>query len=147
VKPQKMLVKHAPANGSYGDCFRVTIASLLNLEAAEVPHVFSKGEEGAEAHAAMGAWLAERGLILIWIPFPGEASLRDVMAVTKRENQGIPYIVCGESRPGCGHFVACLDGKIVCDPSPSDAGLSGPTDGMWHVGFIGSAVVLQEPTP
>lgn len=143
MRAQLNSVAHAPPH-SFGDCFRVCVAAVLDLDATEVPHVFDKGQDGPTAHAAMDAWLALRGLRLVWTAYMAPATLGDVLATLEAYNPGLPAIIGGQSRPGCGHFVVAQHGRVVCDPAPGadkEAALCGPyDDGAWCVGYMGVAL-------
>lgn len=140
MKAQLNRVPHDPPR-SYGDCYRTCVAALLDLPADDVPHVFSHGQDGPTAHAAMGAWLAARGQRLIWMAFGATTTLDEICTTIEAYNPGLPAIIGGLSRPGCGHFVVAQHGVVACDPAPGshkEAPLIGPhDDGMWVVCFIG----------
>lgn len=140
MRLQLNTVAHNPPH-SYGDCFRTCVAVMLDLPAEQVPHVFSRGEDGPTAHAAMDAWLAGRGLELMWVIYPGDTTtLEQVMRSFEVNNPGLPVMIGGLSRPGCGHFIVAQHGEVACDPAPgrdNEAALIGPhDDGMWVVGIL-----------
>lgn len=114
---------------------------MLDLPAAEVPHVFSKGEDAETGLAAMSAWLAQRGLRLVWVYFNGDATLDRLLEVVGVTNPGLPVMLGGLSRPGVGHFIVAQDGRVVCDPAPGERqpALVGPhDDGTWCMVFLGA---------
>jgi hypothetical protein len=141
MKPQFMLNKHDPENGSWGDCHRCAIASLLDMEAADVPHFFDN-DVGAEAgNEHCDRWLAENfRLRQIMMIFDGSTPLNDVLFCVEHLNPGMHYILGGESSKGCGHSVIAGGGKIVHDPNPENTGIVGPmNDGFWWITFLGRA--------
>lgn len=140
MRPQQQLLKHDPANGVYGDCFRTCVAAMLDLSAEDVPHVFDRHyDDGDAAFAAMNAWLAERGHRLIWSAYEEGVDFDRMVTTISTMNPGLPFMVGGQSSPGTGHFIVCMDAKVACDPSLSPTGtLTAHDDGLWHVYFIGS---------
>ena len=135
MTPQKQVYQHDPDNGVYGDCFRTTLACLLDLAPDEVPHFMDGVETDKDGTAAANRWLAQRGLTLISIPYQGE--LDQILSTIAQYNPGIHHLLCGKSRTGCHHSVICRDGKIVWDPSPDDSGIVGPADhGLYWVDFL-----------
>lgn len=63
-----MTVKHDPP-ASYGDCFRVCVASVLDLPAEDVPHFCDGGVEAEVVHDRLTAFLRPRGLwpLAVWV--------------------------------------------------------------------------------
>lgn len=154
MKPQKQLIRHDPANGQYGDCHRTAIACVLDMDAADVPHFMDRTPgkgEAPEAERLVEAWLNERGVTQISIIFPGSLTADEVMTTVMNVNSqrpGLAFLLGGESRTGVNHTVVCRDGKIVCDPSQTDAGIVGPCDdGYYWVTFFGSIKALHRETP
>lgn len=146
MKPQMMLCKHDPENGSWGDCHRASIASLLELDAADVPHFYhgcdvEGGKTGDQAHAEVNAWLLDNHLLReVNIVYPGEIALDDVLQTISNLNPGLHFLLGGTSRSGVGHTVVCSGGAIVHDPSPKASGIVGPmSDGFWWVTFLARA--------
>lgn len=140
---QKQLFLHDPTNGVYGDCFRTVIASLLDLPAAEAPHFNADtgAFDMAEQDRLMNAWLAERKLSQVCVPFDGGFPLAELLAMMERLNPGVRFMLTGQSRTGCNHCVICLAGEIEWDPSQTDAGIIGPADdGNWWVTYLGAKV-------
>lgn len=129
--PHKSLVKHDPENGKYGDCVRVCLASILDVEKCEdVPHFY---EDGSSDHDVVqdriDDWMKGRGLWLCEIPVKAEspvAALEWIHSIVGDQH----YILAGNSRLGAGHFVVCRGAKIVNDPS--DNGIVGPQDDGYY---------------
>ncbi len=146
MKPQMMLCDHDPKNGSWGDCHRAAIASLLELDAADVPHFYhgcdvDGGKTGEEAHAEVNRWLYDNyQLREISMIFTGDTPLVDVLSTIDNLNPGLHFILGGRSNSGCGHSVVCAGGEIIHDPSPKKSGIIGPmNDGLWWVTFLARA--------
>ncbi|MBT2142704.1 MULTISPECIES: hypothetical protein [unclassified Rhodanobacter] len=138
---RKQLYRHKPEEGQIGDCFRTSIACLLDLEPAAVPH-FGVSDFDASGRAAKHsqtaeaeAWLAERGLAQVHVAYGGE--LDDVLAAVGSLNPKAYYLLGGRSRTGVNHAVIGCGNRIAWDPSLTDAGIVGPcSDGLFWVTFI-----------
>lgn len=138
IVAQKQANRHRPEEGIYGDCHRTGIAMILGLPRDEVPH-FLHDDPGADIfRERVAAWLAERGKFGLFMIFDGGTKLDDVLRSVDHLNPGVPFILGGESRTGVNHSVVCQDGRIVADPSLTDAGIVAPTqpDRHWWVTFI-----------
>lgn len=123
MKPVDQEFLHDPANGQHGDCLRACVASLIEVPAAEVPHVAQLFPNDARA-----AWnhlydfLEARGYCYV----PGRKTIIE----------GQYHIISGPSPRNKGtHAVIGLDGKIVFDPHPSRAGLAG-TPAEWINSYL-----------
>jgi hypothetical protein len=138
MTPAKQLNKHDPANGVYGDCGRTCIAMLLDRDPASVPHFWDGGDETSNPGQwdRMQAWLLTQGYAMVAIPFPGEASLQEVLTSFGSNNPDVYYMLTGRS-PRADHSVICLNDEIVADPSWSNNGLVGPNSGgYWYVELL-----------
>jgi hypothetical protein len=141
----KQLFRHAPEKGTYGDCYRTCIACLLGLTPAEVPHFFDGPLEGdvfriRSAYTEMTRWLADRGFVRIAICHR-DRPLNQVLGIQASSNHGVPFILCGTSTSGLNHAVIAVDGKIIHDPSLTDAGIVGPCDdGNYRVTYLGALI-------
>ena len=132
--PMFQMIKHDPKNGTWGDCQRACIASLMELDLEHVPHFFDQGKPLTEAMQLLYDFLADYGLGYVTIPFTG--TVDDVLAAMAHHNPGMHYILVGESGklPGIGHVVVCKGDEIIHDPSGS--GIAGPIDGYVWVELI-----------
>lgn len=143
----KMLLKHDPENGVWGDCHRTAIAALLDLHPSEVPHFYEQGpvKPSADVEDDINRWLGNNyGLRQVHIGFPGETPLADVLGTMEAFNPGFMFLLGGTSSRGCGHSVLCRFGKIHFDPSTDDTGIVGPMeDGLWWVTFLAHAKASQ----
>lgn len=154
-RPVKQQFHHDPANGSWGDCFRACLASLLGLPLGDVPHFMDKGVGSEAAGVASRAWLGARGLMLVEIPMTGD--LDPVLSTVEHFNPGLRFMLSGHSRTGCDHCVICQGGRIIHDPSLTDAGIVGPCQGsephLYWISFLSPvepqitapAPVVEEP--
>lgn len=130
---------HDDAAGLVGDCHRACIASLLELNAEEVPHFYDypmeeSGDQGTEAQRV---WLAERGLAYVEIP-TWHKTVDESLSFVGYYAGDVHYLLVGKSRLGFAHIVVCHGVEVVHDPTYGlPHGLAGPTDdGHFWFGFI-----------
>ena len=131
----RQLLRHDPASGIIGDCYRTAIACLFNMDPADVPH-FMQGRAGPPGMRDANTWLAERGYSLVRQRHPG--GIEDLLGIMRRiacDNTGSYYLLTGRSAIGC-NLVVIWNDKIVWDPSPDAVGIVGPAFGNPAVGFI-----------
>lgn len=134
----KQKFKHDPANGVWGDCHRTAIAYCLGLQHDDVPHIGDGGPSSIEFERRENEYLKTRGLVPIRVPF-ADGDIYGILNVGKVSSCGTYYLLGGMSRTGVNHTVVCLEDKIVCDPSLTDAGIIGPCDdGYYWLTFFGS---------
>ncbi len=99
--------------GEQGNCFSTCIASILELPLKDVPHFCDFDDWLGETNA----WLRERGLCYLEMPYPYDRSGSELIA-------GLGYhLIHGLGPRGLLHSCVGYAGKIVHDPHPSDAGL------------------------
>jgi hypothetical protein len=143
VKFNKQLIKHDPENGQWGDCFRTAISCLLDLEPQDVPHFC---DNDADARAVVGntrAWLAQRGLSYIEIPYDAEP---DVVLQCMAQLGPEQHWILGGRSTKADHVVVCCGGKIINDPSGN--GIVGRcSDGYTWVCLITHRTIPGEPAP
>lgn len=127
-------VKHDPENGTYGDCVRACIASVMELDAEAVPHFFHDDPPGLVANHRIREWLRSHKLAPFWVHYPAEMKLEDILAIMAELNTGVPLIVYGACEGGGDHVVICQDGKMTHNPSWLGGSLTGPgSHGYWTV--------------
>lgn len=122
MKPVKQSNRNDPANGVYGDCYRASIASLLELPLDKVPHVYFDGAAPDVVAERLNKWFHSKSLTLLQFAFL-EDPREHVMPLM---NPGIYYLLTGTSANGTGHVVVCLDDLVVHDPGLDDPGIVGP---------------------
>lgn len=105
-------VAHKPEQGKWGDCFRTTIAAILDIEeVSSVPHFFDNGIDGEAGLRACDEWLSTRGLRLCIIGFDEDdfSLILDSFC-----DMPVPHIVIGETADG-PHCVIAYDGAVLHD--------------------------------
>lgn len=105
---------HDPENGTWGDCSRACLASLLNLKIDQVPHFAENYSSDEDCLKKESDWLRTQGYMPFVSYFSG--SLNDMLWTMSCINPGIYYMVTGnlENTP---HSVIALNDMIVFDPS------------------------------
>lgn len=119
MTPIDMTVKHDPTYGTYGDCFRCCVASVLDLPAADVPHFYEycgeTGDDGSFGWNKLTSFLRARGL------YPIELTIQ-----SDRFNEWVDhlrgnYILSGLGGRGFLHSVVAMGrGALVHDPHLTD---------------------------
>lgn len=146
MKPQEMEFLHDPENGVLGDCLRACVASVLELDRAEVPHFVALGvgdaeDEGMEWWEEMRSWLAERDLECWYI----SEEYYDPKFLTRASYEEL--LVSGKTVRGNGKVqhvcVAEPDGSVLHDPHPSRAGLIS-IDGYYLFAPLGTWAEVSE---
>lgn len=119
MKPvnQKCLIE----NGEIGDCVRACTASILELNADEVPH-FVENEPGI-------AWYPT------WEKFMQNHGINPIMYDDYPRFLGYS-IASGTSERGSKHMVVLFNGDLAHDPHPSKKGLK-DTDTVWLLKTVG----------
>lgn len=110
-----------------GDCWRCCIAAILQMPADQVPHFMqiAKIAKRGSADADTNRWLMQRGYCLAQVG-PDWKSFTVVRWGGDPEPM-LPIIECGPTvrskKPEEQHAVVKLNGKLVYDPHPDNAGL------------------------
>lgn len=113
---QDQIVKHDPPN-QLGDCFRTTIANLLEISVEEVPHFLHDGCEMIEALRRLNKFLRPHGLAYIQVDVLAEVLLS--MGI-----EGLYHESCGDTVRGTYHSAAFVDGVLMHDPHPTHVGFT-----------------------
>lgn len=131
MQPVICQVKNNPPD-SYGDCVRACVASVLELEAREVPHFYETGD-GELAFELMREFLREHGLIPAYFPVSGEASLQDVLEFMNDHYANVDYLMFCETNAG-NHCVVGHNDVIIHDPAWVRSQIIGPhSQGVWII--------------
>lgn len=134
MKRQFCKIKHDPENGTYGDCLRACIATLLGYD---VPHFFEDGCDGETGHQRLRDFLTTKEIVPIIFSFPGSVSKEDLFEFMREQNSGVKYILfckCG----GEDHAVICQNDSVVFNPAWAPHPVTGPnSNGLWVIMALG----------
>jgi hypothetical protein len=126
--PYTMRVKHDPPR-TWGDCYRTSIASILEIEPELVPHPGRNGLEGwGRLIPELAAWLAARNVY--------QVAFRDTPAAIEEYAAGYGYHLLGGNSPRGGHWCVGLGGRLIHNPSPRDDGLAPNADGTYDLELL-----------
>lgn len=91
---------------------------ILGLPAEEVPHFYESGdtEDRDAQRARIKQFLDDIDLVEVTFAFP-ISSHEPILKTMESLNPGVPYVLGGMSRSGCGHSVVCLGGELHHDPT------------------------------
>ncbi len=111
--------------GDGGDCYRCCIASILGVDAEQVPHILEfHSNEDVERH-----WFN------ITVDLARENWRLRVYLCDGENAHAVPAdvatIIGGDGPRGRSHAVVGIGTEMVHDPHPSRAGLTRVTDFMW----------------
>lgn len=133
MTPVVCRVKHDPEAGTYGDCLRACVATILDLDAEAVPHFFHDNCDGAQAQIRVRKYLAKLGYAPMFSNWPGEVSLTELQEFMASQNPGVVCVLFGSTVEG-DHAVVCRDGKTVHNPAWFPHPIIGPNSaGWWQV--------------
>ena len=129
-------VKHDPDAGTYGDCIRACVASILELTPDQVPHFVHDNCAPVEANRRLREFLATLGYAPFVMGFEGSDTLDDVLTHMREQNPNVIYMLFG--RTDCGdHVIVCRGGEVAHDPAWYSSPLIGPgSSGYWAVMVI-----------
>lgn len=134
--PVNCRVKHDPANGTYGDCIRACIATMMELDAEKVPHFKHDDCDGPTLNKRIRTWLEMHNFAPFWLHYDGKDSLKDTLAMIGELNTNATYMLYG-SIVGGDHVMVCRGDKIVHDPAWFPQTFVGPgSHGFWSVMLI-----------
>jgi len=125
----KQLIKHDPASGKFGDCFRTAIASALCLEPEEVPHFAERGADwGVDRdRTRIQKWFRERNMELGRLTIDFDKSEEDDLWRVLNwwyqcNRQSLVLVTVGST--GCNHVIVCKNREVVCDPATGERALT-----------------------
>lgn len=134
--PVHCRVRHDPEAGTYGDCVRACIASILELDAEAVPHFYHDNCDPVTGHNRMVDWLASVGYVPFSIGYEGCYALDEILEFNSDMNATAHYILAGSTGEG-NHVVVCQGGRVAHNPAWYGCALVGPTDvGQWQITVI-----------
>lgn len=112
--PVMCSVMQKPEAGTYGDCVRACVASVLELPSNHVPHFYVDGD-GERAFDRLRQFLAERKLIPAYFPLIC-SNIDDVKLHMWAEYAETEYLLfC--SVDGGDHCIVGKGDKIIHDPA------------------------------
>lgn len=133
--PVHCTVKHDPNAGTYGDCLRACIASILETDAVQVPHFLHDNCDATTMVERLNKFLAPR-YSAVWMNFPGDETMEAVLAFMTGFNGGPHFLLFGSTVDG-DHVVIGHNGEVVFDPAWFPSGIVGPNSaGFWAVVVI-----------
>lgn len=138
IAKHKQLVKHNPSEGLFGDCYRTSVACILNKDPSEVPHVFEEiGVNPDDAAEQMLEYLRSEGYESIELCYGPDYDLEDVLNISKLNNSTLPFILTacvGKTN----HCVIVQGGEIIHDVSHTPCPIIGPCNDteVWHLEYI-----------
>lgn len=136
MTPVLCRVKHDPAAGTYGDCVRACIATIMDVDAEAVPHFVHDGCDGTTMQNRIRDWLAPQGLAPYWTHYDGNIPLEEVLETIGAQNPNVVYLLYGRNEGG-NHVNVCCGDKIVHDPNWYRTAFRGCADwGAWSVMVI-----------
>jgi hypothetical protein len=140
VTPVKCIAK----NDESGDCFRASLASILNIPASYVPHFHHmlKTDDHDEMANLVDAWLEPMGLAMSNMVMSANEPLEMVPIYVNNVNPGIPAILSGQTESGSGHSVVIQNGKVF---NPSAAEITEPFGNGWWISFVSAADNFKLP--
>lgn len=132
-------VAHKPDAGSYGDCFRACVASILDIEDIESVPNFAAG--GADWYADFVDWCYRRNIAAITFGIDGNEPIEAVGAFMSGHNRYAIYILIGDTADGT-HCAIYRAGGLLHDPAwfPIPI-IKAPAGGDWQIVVLASAVV------
>lgn len=109
-----------------GNCYPACLATLLELDLAEVPHVYQLHADPEAANDASVRWLQQRGyteLYFEWAPWLNHYAPGTLAIFGGKSPRGDwSHAVVGE--------ITATGWRLVHDPHPSRAGIAGEPDGV-----------------
>lgn len=133
MTPVFCAVKHNPDAGTYGDCVRACVATILDND--DVPHFFHDGT--VDGFERLREWLVSQKLAPFVTAYPG--SIDDVFAFHASYNPDGVYMLFHRSASGVNHCVVCKGGAVLHDPAWVRSPIAGPQDEHWLLMVIGKA--------
>lgn len=130
MKRQFCKVKHDPQNGTYGDCLRACVATVLGHD---VPHFFEDGCDGETGIQRLREYLKTINLVPLIFSIPGETSKDSVFKFMGVQNPNVTYMLFCKCE-GEDHVVVCRDDAVLFNPAWTPYPVSGVgSSGVWVV--------------
>jgi len=127
--------KHDPDAGTYGDCMRACIASILEMTPDQVPHFVHDGQRDL-VNDRIREFLATLGFAPFTINCGDEDTFADILRYMGAQNPNAYYMVFGRTEHE-DHVVVCHGGELSHDPAWYWSPLIGPaSNGVWAIMVI-----------
>ena len=137
MRYEHCLVRHDPANGTYGDCLRACVASIMDMDSQHVPHFADAGADATVAMRWMGEWLRTYECAPFIVAYPGDISLAELLDMHRTINPDSVYILFGGTGGG-DHCVVCRGGQVIHNPAWIGSRIIGPlSNDTWQVLIVG----------
>lgn len=146
MTPVMSTIRHDPNAGTWGDCHRAAVATVLDLPLDAVPHFWEGGPDPVEFKRREREFLASKGLVGIDLVYAGaDTNPEIILLVVGGMNPGVPYLLGGATARGVNHVVVCVGEDVVHDPSDT-GGIVGPCDDGWYwITFFGALYLDSRP--
>lgn len=131
--------------GTYGDCLRASVASILDFENPEnVPHFFHDNCDGATGHKRLRDWaLTAKNLVPFNAIFEGSSSRNEILEHVEFLNPGVAFLLFGSTADG-DHVVICQKGDVIHDTAWYKLPMTYPSsNGYWMVTVFIPADLLK----
>ncbi|MDW3181758.1 hypothetical protein [Roseobacter sp.] len=118
---QKQRIRHNPARGKFGDCYRTCVAMVMGLDPEDVPHFCDGNPEDVSGLSSLRDWLQPQGFGVFQNIYTADTSFDQLMHSLSALSPGVPVIVTGLGAREVNHCVVAIDGEVFCDPSSGKA--------------------------
>lgn len=130
-------IKHSPDDGTYGDCVRACVATILNYEhnPEEVPHFAHDNAAPEIVNQRLREYLSSQHGLAPWIThYDPTAPLDEMLDVLSDSGIDVPFMLYGKTAYDTDHVVVCRNGKVAHDPAWYSTPLvKGGSQGSWQV--------------
>jgi hypothetical protein len=135
MTPVVCQTKHDPEAGTYGDCMRACVASIMDMTPDQVPHFIHDGRADL-ANDRIRDFLAEHGFAPFVINCGDEDTYADILEYMGNQNPNAHYMLFGRTAHE-DHVVVCRGGALAHDPAWYWSPLIGPgSSGVWAIMVI-----------
>jgi len=99
-------------DGTYGDCLRACVASILDKPSQDVPHFYHDGCDGEEGMIRLREYLSSIGYAAVFNSIPKEHDFEEALLISGQAIPDCHYLMFGD-----GHVVVCANGEVAHDPA------------------------------
>lgn len=145
MRKYKKLFKHDADAGIIGDCYRSSLACMLNLKPEEFPHIDASQLNADDFNKHFDNELRQRGLSSINLYYDGNLELKEILDFVGYMNPNLYYLLTGTSSNNNCHVVICKGNEIYWDTSETNSGIVGPCDdGFYYITFLTSTLFVDD---